>query len=152
MRIRVVSILKKDDKEYLEIIKHFIKMSSKYATLENINLFSKELSSSNRSEVEIKKLYTKLLIPYITNQSFNIALDVEGKSLDSFAFSEKLESHSQINFFIGGAFGFEREFLNRVDFKISLSNLTLSHKIAKIILFEQIFRGISILNNHPYHK
>ena len=57
-----------------------------------------------------------------------------------------------IQFYIGGAYGLEEEFLNRSDKVISLGKITMSHKIAKAVLLEQIYRGFSILSNHPYHK
>jgi 23S rRNA (pseudouridine1915-N3)-methyltransferase len=57
-----------------------------------------------------------------------------------------------VKFFIGGAYGFEKAFLDKGDKVISLSSLTFSHKIAKMVLLEQIFRGYAILHNHPYHK
>ena len=57
-----------------------------------------------------------------------------------------------LNFFIGGAYGFEDDFLKKSDAVISLGKITMSHKIAKAVLLEQIYRGFSILTNHPYHK
>ncbi len=57
-----------------------------------------------------------------------------------------------IKFFIGGAYGFEENFLKKSDQVISLGKLTMSHKIAKAVLLEQIYRGFSILTIHPYHK
>ncbi|MDN5377136.1 MAG: rRNA (pseudouridine1915-N3)-methyltransferase, partial [Sulfurospirillum sp.] len=44
------------------------------------------------------------------------------------------------------------EFLKKTDKVISLSKLTYAHKIAKVVLLEQIYRGLCIKNNHPYHK
>lgn len=57
-----------------------------------------------------------------------------------------------VKFFVGGAYGFEDSFLKKSDAIISLGNITMSHKIAKAVLLEQIYRGFSILSNHPYHK
>jgi len=57
-----------------------------------------------------------------------------------------------VKFFIGGAYGFEEEFLQQSNAVISLGKITMSHKIAKAVLLEQIYRGFSILSNHPYHK
>jgi len=57
-----------------------------------------------------------------------------------------------VKFFIGGAYGFEESFLKKSDKVISLGKITMSHKIAKAVLLEQIYRGFSILSNHPYHK
>ena len=75
-----------------------------------------------------------------------------GKKVDSFGFSKLLSDRLTINFFIGGAYGFDREFLKKCDTTISLSDLTMAHKIANLVLCEQIFRSLAILNNHPYHK
>ncbi len=47
---------------------------------------------------------------------------------------------------------FERDFLKKCDTIISLSSLTMAHKIVTLVLLEQIFRGLAIKNNHPYHK
>ena len=54
--------------------------------------------------------------------------------------------------FIGVAYGFEDDFLKKSDVIVSLGKITMSHKIAKVVLLEQIYRGFSILTNHPYHK
>lgn len=151
MKIQIISIVKRDDKLYRELIDEFRKMSQRFAKIENLNLFSKELTQ-NRSESEIKSLYTKLLTPYVDNSRLNIAFDVEGEKLDSFKFSNLFNLNQNLNIFIGGAFGFEREFLKSCDRVLSLSELTMSHKVAKLVIFEQVFRALTILNNHPYHK
>ncbi len=96
-----------------------------------------------------KKEYSKIFEKY-TQTGFNIILTPEGKLIDSFEFA-KLLNHSTVNFFIAGAYGFDEEFKKK-GINISLSPLTMSHKIAKLVLFEQIYRGLSINNNHPYHK
>jgi len=127
-------------------------MSSKYATIEVHSLFNKNIAKAQTlGEKESHKAYNELYLPKL-NSGYNIALDVLGKQVDSFAFSEILDNKQTINFFIGGAYGFDREFLNKCDTAISLSKLTFAHKIATIVLFEQVFRSLCILNNHPYHK
>jgi len=127
-------------------------MSSKYATIEVHSLFNKNIAKAQTlGEKESHKAYNELYLPKL-NSGYNIALDVLGKQVDSFAFSEILDNKHTINFFIGGAYGFDREFLNKCDTAISLSKLTFAHKIATIVLFEQVFRSLCILNNHPYHK
>ena len=66
--------------------------------------------------------------------------------------SEILKNKAEIVFFIGGAYGLEQGFLHECDLCVSLSSLTFSHSIARIVLSEQIYRGFCLLNNHPYHK
>ena len=143
MQINIYSIEKKEDFE--KEIKDFIKKSSPFASIKNLNLFSSKLSKSK----DARKEYSKLFEKYV-NSGFNIILTPEGKLIDSFEFSELL-NHSNINFFIAGAYGFDDDF-KKNGINISLSPLTMSHKIAKLVLFEQIYRGLTIKNNHPYHK
>lgn len=151
IKINIYQIAKNDKDEFSPIIANFIKMSSKYAKVEIHNLFNKQIGKAQTiGEKEAQSSYSEVFVPKLSG--YNIALDVLGKPLDSYKFSSLLEDKMIINFFIGGAFGFERGFLNRCDKIISLSELTFAHKIANIILLEQIFRGLCISNNHPYHK
>ncbi len=143
MQINIYSIEKKED--FKKEIDEFIKKSKPFANIKNITLYSKNLAKSQNPQKEYSKLFEK----YIQN-GFNVILTPDGKLVDSFEFASLL-NHSQINFFIGGAFGFDEEFKKK-GVNISLSPLTMSHKIAKLVLFEQIYRGLTIKNNHPYHK
>jgi len=142
MQINVYSIEKKED--FSKEINEFIKKSKPFGNVKNITLYSKNLSKTSNPQEEYSKIFEKY-----TN-GFNIILSPEGKLIDSFEFSNFFE-HSCVNFFIAGAFGFEENFKKKGKL-ISLSPLTMSHKIAKIMLFEQIYRGLTIKNNHPYHK
>jgi len=127
-------------------------MISKYATVTIEDIFNKNIAKAQQySEDKAKKEYT-LAYEKKLSSSFNIALDVRGKMVDSFEFSSLLEKEVNINFFIGGAYGLEKEFLNRCDATISLGKITMAHQVAKVVLLEQIFRGFCIAHNHPYHK
>jgi len=143
MQINVYSIEKKED--FQKEINEFIKKSKPFANVKNITLYSKDLAKSANPQKEYSKIFEKY-----TANGFNIILSPDGKLIDSIEFSKFFE-YSNINFFIGGAWGFEDEFKKKGKL-ISLSPLTMSHKIAKLVLFEQIYRGLSIKNNHPYHK
>jgi 23S rRNA (pseudouridine1915-N3)-methyltransferase len=153
MKINIYQIAKSNNKDiYTPIINDIIKMSSKYAKIEIFNLFNKNISKAQMiGENEAKSSYTDVFKPKLSI-GYNIALDVLGKQLDSFEFAKIIDDKITINFFIGGAFGFEKSFLNLCDIIISLSNMTMAHKIANIVLCEQIFRGLCINYNHPYHK
>ena len=144
--------MKKSNDNFEPIVNEFIKMSSRFAKVEVHSLFNKQISKAQTiGEKESQKAYNELYIPKLNN-GYNIALDVLGKQLDSFKFSKLIDDKITINFFIGGAYGFDREFLTKCDTTISLSQLTYAHKIANVVLVEQIFRSLCILNNHPYHK
>lgn len=151
MRINVYSIEKKNSDNFSKIIENQKKMIQKYTKIEEIMIFNKKISSAqNRDAIMAKESYSEAFFPKM--DGYNIALHPEGCQMDSFEFSENFANISTLNFFIAGAYGFEDQFLSKCDKVISLSELTFSHKIAKVILFEQIFRALSIVNNHPYHK
>ena len=152
MKIDIISIAKKEKSIYDPLNKELTKMISRFAKVEDIELFPKDVAKSHTiSPKASQRAYTKALESY-TGKDFCITLHPDGKLIDSFEFSKLLNDKMSIKFFIGGAYGFEDDFLKKSDKVISLGKLTMSHKIAKVVLLEQIYRGFSILSNHPYHK
>ncbi len=149
-KVFVYSIGKKDERCYEAIAKELVTNAKKFAQIEVVNIFGKKINQAQK-ESEAKMAYGEALSPYLLKDGLNVALHPDGELLDSFEFANLLKS-PKIAFFIGGAFGFEEGFLKKCQRVVSLSPLTMSHKIAKLVLLEQIFRGFSIINNHPYHK
>jgi 23S rRNA (pseudouridine1915-N3)-methyltransferase len=85
------------------------------------------------------------------------ALDVQGKQLSSEELAAQLggmmRSGAQgVAFAIGGADGLKPEVLQRADFKLSLGRMTLPHRLARLILLEQLYRALSIVRGEPYHR
>ncbi|MCK9491198.1 MAG: 23S rRNA (pseudouridine(1915)-N(3))-methyltransferase RlmH [Sulfurimonas sp.] len=152
MDIEIISIAKKERSTYDPLYKDLAKMISRFAKVKDIELFSKDVTKAHTiSSDASKEAYTRAFAPYMGG-SFCVSLHPEGKVIDSFEFSKLLNDRMSVKFFIGGAYGLQEDFLKQSDAVISLSNLTMSHKIAKVVLLEQIYRGFSILSNHPYHK
>lgn len=83
-------------------------------------------------------------------------LDVKGKMLATETLATRLENAMQdgadIALVIGGADGLSADVLSRADFRWSLSDLTLPHPLVRVILMEQLYRAMSIINHHPYHR
>ena len=153
MKINVIIIDKKGkDNLYAGLIEHYKKISKPFAKVEVIEVFDKEIAKAQDiSPQAAQRSYTKALEKYMES-SINIALDPSSKEVDSHDFANLLKDSTQINLFIGGAYGFERDFLTKCNKAISFGKITLSHKLVKVVLMEQIFRGLTINNNHPYHK
>ncbi|MCF6173927.1 MAG: 23S rRNA (pseudouridine(1915)-N(3))-methyltransferase RlmH [Campylobacteraceae bacterium] len=151
MNITVYAIEKVKDRAFENVIKEYLKMTKRFANIQEKSIFNKQIAlSQTKGEVEAKKSYTKAYEPFLNG--YTVSLDVQGEEVDSFEFSKVFQENANVNFFIGGAFGFEKEFLAKTQKIISLSKLTYAHKIAKAVLFEQIYRGLCIKSNHPYHK
>jgi len=152
MNVEIVSIAKKEKTIYNPLYKELQKMISRFANIKDTEIFSKEITKAHSISSEAsKKAYTKALEPHLDG-CFSITLHPDGKIIDSYDFSKLLDGKMSVKFFIGGAYGFEDDFLLKSNKVISLGKITMSHKIAKAVLLEQIYRGFSILNNHPYHK
>ncbi|WP_295053423.1 23S rRNA (pseudouridine(1915)-N(3))-methyltransferase RlmH [Sulfuricurvum sp.] len=152
MNISIVTIAKKERSLYDPLYQEQMKMISRFAKVEDIELFPKEVVKAHTISAESSQAaYSKLLLPML-GKNYSIALHPEGKKMDSFAFSKLISDKISVQFFIGGAYGFEKSFVDQCDAAISLSEMTMSHKIAKAVLLEQIYRAYSLLTNHPYHK
>ena len=152
MKIDIISIAKKEKTIYDPLYKDLTKMISRFATVDTIELFPKDVAKAHTISPEAsQQSYTKTLEPYMKG-SFCVSLHPDGKLIDSFEFSKLLNDRMSVKFFIGGAYGFDDKFLKQSDAIVSLGKITMSHKIAKAVLLEQVYRGFSILTNHPYHK
>jgi 23S rRNA (pseudouridine1915-N3)-methyltransferase len=97
------------------------------------------------------------ILAKIPPQSYVFALCVEGKQLSSEAFAASLEQiylseKKGICFLIGGSDGLPEEVKAAANMRLSMSDMTFPHRLAKIMLLEQIYRALSIQNNQKYHK
>ncbi len=151
LEISVFSIQKTKADNFEKEIKEYIKMSAKFANIKDKILFNDKIAKAQSIGVnDALKAYDEVYEPNL--KGYCIMLDERGSSLNSKDFAKIFENNNQINFFIGGAYGLSENLKNKADKIISLSPMTLAHKIAKLMLFEQIFRGLCINANHPYHK
>lgn len=133
------------------IIRSFLQKSLAFAKVGFHPLFGKRVLQAQKVTPEAaSRSYSEMFAPHVGG--FSIAMDVTGKQMDSYQFASLLKDRSDVRFFIGGAYGLERKFVQQCQQSISLSPLTFSHKIAAAVLMEQIYRGLCITHNHPYHK
>ena len=113
--------------------------------------------SSPQMEEQIRTTEGERLLKRIPQDAYVIALAIEGRMLDSVAFSRHLDElavkgNSHLVFVIGGSIGLSRAVLQRADEKLSFSALTFPHQLMRLILLEQIYRAFRISRNEPYHK
>ena len=159
MRINIVCVGKIKEK-YLKLgIDEFKKRLSKYCKLEIIEL-EDEKAPENLSDKEmlmIKEKEGKKILSKIKDNSYVIALAIDGKNLSSEELAETINKLgvrgiSNITFVIGGSLGLSDEVLSRADYKLSFSKMTFPHQLMRLILLEQVYRAYRIINGEPYHK
>lgn len=113
----------------------------------------------NASKLAVKELKIKegeVILKKLNKGDFLIILDDKGKIRSSVQFATYMEkqlnqSYKRLIFLIGGAYGFSDAVYQKADTKFSLSAMTFSHQMVRLIFVEQLYRAISILNNEPYH-
>jgi len=156
LKIKLVFIGKTTDKCLLELIQKYQNRIKKFITFE-IEEISALKNVKNLSVEQIKDKEASLFLKKIEENSFVIMLDEKGKVFTSKDFAFFLQKKMNIGFkniyfFIGGAYGFSSELYQKADLKLSLSSMTFSHQLIRVIFLEQLYRAFTILNNHPYHN
>ena len=121
----------------------------------NIQVLSLKKNIENKQEA--KRLESKLLLDKISPDEYLILFDERGEFISSKELAKKIntlqvESHRKISFAIGGNYGFSQGIRQHANYLLSLSTMTFPANIAYLLANEQIYRAMSILNNHPYHK
>ena len=143
MKINVIAIGKLS-KEFKVLYEDYKKKAEFYSKINMI-----ELKDARESNVEVqKKKETEMIINVVPKGSRIIYCSTTGKQKSSIEFS-KMFHEDNITFVIGGSYGVdESKFKETINF----SKMTFPHQMFRVMLMEQIFRGLSILNNSKYHK
>ena len=159
MKITICCVGKIKEKFYSQAIEEYSKRLSKYCKLEIKEAADEKTPDSASDTVNrmIKEKEGDRLVSFIKDDSYVIALAIDGKMLDSVELSEKIDNlmlsgNSDIVFVIGGSLGLDKRVLDRADYKLSFSKMTFPHQLMRVILLEQIYRSFRIMKNEPYHK
>jgi 23S rRNA (pseudouridine1915-N3)-methyltransferase len=146
MRFHFVWVGKTKDKnwralqeEYLQRLSHFVRF---------------DITELRDAGVETE---SKRILDRLNQSNFVCLLDVKGRSISSHQLAAQIENWQnrglkEIAFVIGGAEGVASEVVEKADFGLSLSFLTLTHETARVILIEQLYRAFTIIKGFPYQK
>ncbi|MFA6334446.1 MAG: 23S rRNA (pseudouridine(1915)-N(3))-methyltransferase RlmH [Bacteroidales bacterium] len=113
-------------------------------------------SVSNLTRQQIKEREGEIMLKNVKPGDELILLDERGEEFSSEEFAAHLEKKSiygtkSVIFVIGGAYGFSEEIYKRANEKISLSKMTFSHQMVRLIFLEQLYRAYTIIKGEPYH-
>lgn len=155
MKIKLLVIGKTDDKYLTEGIKKYHSRLKHYLTFEYTELPDIK-NSKNLTQERQKILEGELLLKNIQPGDQVVLLDERGKNFTSREFASYIEKRmlsgiKRVVFIIGGPFGFSDDIYSVANDNISLSKMTFSHQLVRLIFFEQIYRAMTIIRNEPYH-
>ena len=117
-----------------------------------------EIGLSNKiKQDQIKTEQSKLLASKLTPGAFHIILTEHGKTLSSKEIAQLIETQQinsikQIEFVIAGPYGIDPKQFENANLFLSISSMTFTSELCRLILIEQIYRAVSIIKNLPYHK
>ena len=136
------------ENEYVKRLKNYCKFSE---------LIIPDVKNTGKlSKKELKEKEGNLILESIKNNDYVVLLDDKGLTLSSTEFAEFLNkkmvsSSNELVFIVGGAFGFSESVYKRANTKLSLSKMTFSHQMVRLIFKEQLYRAFTILKGEKYH-
>lgn len=159
MKITIIAVGKLKEKYLKDGIAEYSKRLSRFCDLEIIEVDDEQAPEnlSPAGEAQVKKKEAEKILKKVKDGSLPVVLDVKGEKVDSEGFAAKMQSFfvsgsSHITFIIGGSLGLDEGLVKTARLKLSLSNLTFPHQLARLILLEQLYRVFKIINGEVYHK
>ena len=154
MKIELIQVGKTVNKIFVEGINEYLGRIKHYVPF-NITTIPEIKNTKSLSESQQKTLEGTLILKQLQAQDTVVLLDEHGKEFRSVEFAAWLEKQQQVArrlvFVIGGPYGFSDDVYERANSKISLSKMTFSHQMVRLIFCEQMYRACTIIQGEPYH-
>ncbi len=160
MNINIICVGKLKEDYLKNACAEYIKRINASAKISVIELDESRLSEKPSDKEITNALQTEAKVfekHIFSGKCFNIAMCIEGKMISSEELAAKfndisLSGKSTVNFLIGSSFGLDEDLKRKCDFKLSVSKMTFPHQLFRVMLLEQIYRGLSINAGSKYHK
>jgi len=148
--IKIFVVGKTKNKQINFLLEYYLKLSSKYQSIKFIVL-PKHKAGGDRQIIKAQE--AKNIKKILKKNELNIFLDEKGIAFTSLKFAKfiEVEQKQNINFFIAGSFGFDKDIKKYADILLSFSSFTFTHDIVRVLLIEQIYRALTISNGKEYH-
>ncbi|MDA1369407.1 MAG: 23S rRNA (pseudouridine(1915)-N(3))-methyltransferase RlmH [Proteobacteria bacterium] len=155
MKVALISVGTKMPQWVKEGVDEYQKRISKSLGFSLVEVPLSKRSRSQSIEQCIRKEAIAIL-NQVPTDNYLVALDINGASISTEQLARRLDSFKQdgrnLSLLIGGPDGLDKTCLERADERWSLSSLTLPHPLVRILVTEQLYRAVSILDGHPYHR
>lgn len=154
MKLTLLVVGKTTDPHIIALIEDYKKRLSHYLPF-GMMVIPELKNAKNLSFDQQKQQEGELIIKAVGPTAQVILLDEHGKEYRSIEFADymqkRMSAGQDLFFVVGGPYGFSPDVYNRANGKISLSQMTFSHQMIRLIFVEQIYRAMTILRNEPYH-
>jgi 23S rRNA (pseudouridine1915-N3)-methyltransferase len=155
MKIALIVIGKTDAGYFVQALEEYKKRLVHYIPFE-MTVIPDIKNTKNLSESQQKEKEGELILKALQPGDFVVLLDEKGKEYTSMEFASYIEKKThtvskRLVFVVRGPYGFSQDVYDAAAQKISLSRMTFSHQMIRLIFVEQIYRAMTILNNEPYH-
>jgi 23S rRNA (pseudouridine1915-N3)-methyltransferase len=153
MKVRIIAVGRLKEPHWKSACDEYLKRLRVYATVEIVEVADRDISSDPARAMASEGADILRALP---DGSRVVALDLGGRQMTSERFADwfsdgMLHGASDVTFVIGGSAGLAPEVLDRADALLSLSEMTLPHQLARVVLLEQVYRAFRIMRNEPYH-
>ena len=154
MKITLMVVGKTNDARLSALIDEYQQRLKHYVPFELV-VIPDIKNAKSLSEEQLKTAEGSAILSALTPSMEVILLDERGREFRSMDYADflqkKMGSGRDLTLIIGGAYGFSKDVYARADGKISLSQMTFSHQMIRLMAIEQIYRAMTILRNEPYH-
>lgn len=154
MRITLLVVGKTTDPRLQSLIEDYQQRLKHYIPFEFVVVHDIK-NAKTLSQEQLKSAEGQAILSFLTPAMDVLLLDEHGRELRSIEYADflqkKMGSGRDLTLVIGGAYGFSKEVYNRANGKISLSQMTFSHQMIRLMAIEQIYRAMTILRGEPYH-
>jgi len=144
MKIRILWVGRTKEGYLLEGINHYLKLLRNAARISIIEIKDERGKDRQRTVLEEGKRI-------LSQTSSYVLLDERGTAMDSAGFANFLSRRDSIDFIIGGHYGVSEDVRQKAGIIISLSKMTFTHEMVRLIFLEQLFRSITIIKGNDYH-
>ncbi len=156
MKIKTIFVGKLQDRYLKEGIETYRDRISRYSQIELVEV-EDEAVTAKADQGKIKGIEAERIIKRVSPDSLLVALDEKGKGLSSEGLAGFIQKAmdsgiKEISFVVGGSLGLGEKVRERADLILSLSPMTFTHQMVRVILLEQIYRAFTIIKGEPYHK
>lgn len=151
LKISIIAVGKVKEKFWQAVSQEYLKRLKPYAKLELIEVLAESFSSQNKKASQSKENGRLMKILEKYNKSDVYLLAEYGQEFTSLGFADFLKNKKEIVLVLGGALGWAEDMKQKYPQSISLSQLTMPHEMARVVLLEQIYRAASIINKKDYH-